>query len=513
MAAGKCQKAGAAGTAPAAPGMRLSWNARFHNVAEALRGPEYSEDDAHEAWTSARKSLVPPEAYVKLVDMTYRIVESVRMGSGSNYQAHRDSSCNRFVCSDAVQDEQSVVLPPWLPRWCLAGDTAAGAEAAEERSDTASSEAGAMLWFGDLPEELATARRIVEVLHDHRPTAMPDPVVRKVVRHGYRTQEAQSTEVVPVTQWLGYAFLVFRDRAEADEALSHFDGRRVDGGWTVRARWAEEKHQGKPKPGRRLGSRLQPCCDPPLGEQLFPSSLHGQELAAALVRHRAALSVELPSCAEAWVVAEAVKAFYRLYPRREIEVSGQWIPERLQQPLLAELRRTRWPAIPHRSGMQAQEYLVLHRGNPNEVYVDLLALLEQLLSWAAPEFACNRIAVTKDFQGSPHIDSSDVTCQYVTSLGDFSTGGQLCIEGLDPTEVFVVETKGRIAKIDARFVHWVRGHSGGERYSVLFFSTDPQQRTKRMKPFHQDWLPADCDAVGSVCSSDADAVPIAVNSL
>ena len=40
--------------------------------------------------------------------------------------------------------------------------------------------------------------------------------------------------------------------------------------------------------------------------------------------------------------------------------------------------------------------------------------------------------------------------------------------------VWVVATKDRVAKLDGRFIHWVRGYGAGERYSLIFFATDPE---------------------------------------
>jgi hypothetical protein len=37
--------------------------------------------------------------------------------------------------------------------------------------------------------------------------------------------------------------------------------------------------------------------------------------------------------------------------------------------------------------------------------------------------------------------------------------------------VQVVDTKGRMAKVDGRFPHWVSPYTG-ERYSIIWFTTD-----------------------------------------
>eukprot|EP01045_Picozoa_sp_COSAG04_P049866 COSAG04_NODE_19881_length_406_cov_0.671010_2_plen_60_part_01 len=60
--------------------------------------------------------------------------------------------------------------------------------------------------------------------------------------------------------------------------------------------------------------------------------------------------------------------------------------------------------------------------------------------------------MTKDFSGSPHIDRHDTSFQYALSVGDFRSGGDLCVEE-GPGHVAVVRTKERLACIDGRRVH------------------------------------------------------------
>lgn len=88
------------------------------------------------------------------------------------------------------------------------------------------------------------------------------------------------------------------------------------------------------------------------------------------------------------------------------------------------------------------------------------------------------IAVTKNFVGSPHIDSFDTGPQLALALGEFE-GGALCIESEDGGSVDVVDTKGKIAKVDGRRVHWVRTFHGGDRYSLIFFNTAADEQKRR----------------------------------
>lgn len=67
------------------------------------------------------------------------------------------------------------------------------------------------------------------------------------------------------------------------------------------------------------------------------------------------------------------------------------------------------------------------------------------------------------------VDTYDISYQWALSLGDF-VGGELCVESA-PGEVSVVETRGRAAKVDGRFPHWVLPWRGRERYSIIVYAT------------------------------------------
>eukprot|EP00392_Amoebophrya_sp_AT5.2_P004603 g4611.t1 len=78
-------------------------------------------------------------------------------------------------------------------------------------------------------------------------------------------------------------------------------------------------------------------------------------------------------------------------------------------------------------------------------------IAEHDASFAAHQWT--QLAVTHNFQGSPHIDKQNTGFFYALAVGDFS-GGEICVEE-DARKVAVVNTKDRIAKIDGRFPHWV----------------------------------------------------------
>eukprot|EP00536_Pseudo-nitzschia_multiseries_P006466 jgi/Psemu1/193181/e_gw1.138.62.1 len=82
------------------------------------------------------------------------------------------------------------------------------------------------------------------------------------------------------------------------------------------------------------------------------------------------------------------------------------------------------------------------------------------------------LAVTKNFRGSPHIDTLNIAPFYGLSLGDFTPrdkGGKLCVE-CSATEVAEIDTRGRLAKVDGRFCHWVSDYEG-TRYSLIYYVT------------------------------------------
>lgn len=58
-----------------------------------------------------------------------------------------------------------------------------------------------------------------------------------------------------------------------------------------------------------------------------------------------------------------------------------------------------------------------------------------------------KLAITKNFVGSPHIDRLDRSYQYAISFGNFE-GGELCIESEKcGNEIFVINTKQRLVKL------------------------------------------------------------------
>jgi hypothetical protein len=106
------------------------------------------------------------------------------------------------------------------------------------------------------------------------------------------------------------------------------------------------------------------------------------------------------------------------------------------------------------------------------------------------------LAVTKNFRGSPHIDTLNVGPFYGLSMGEFSPdGGKICVE-CSPTVVGQMDTRGRMAKVDGRFPHWVSKYEG-TRYSLIYYLTSGKvipQTTAVFEPAQQEdgeppWVP------------------------
>ena len=104
-----------------------------------------------------------------------------------------------------------------------------------------------------------------------------------------------------------------------------------------------------------------------------------------------------------------------------------------------------------------------------------------LMRWADPSFPYDHLAVTRGFLGSPHVDREDVTHQYAMALGDYGDGGELVVESEDGRARWVVDTRGKMARFDGRFAHWVRGYdrAKGVRFSVVWYANKPSAATPR----------------------------------
>ncbi|CAK0891863.1 unnamed protein product [Prorocentrum cordatum] len=148
------------------------------------------------------------------------------------------------------------------------------------------------------------------------------------------------------------------------------------------------------------------------------------------------------------------------------------------------------------SAVVAERYLVIWRDpGPRPGHEQLFELLLELAALAAGD-PWTHVAVTNNFQGSPHRDEQDATCwQRVISLGDF-VGGELCVEG--PLEghdgplrrLYVVSTRNRLTRVDGRFPHFVRQREG-DRFSLVYYCLDAGEFREPTRPLE---LPGDAAA-------------------
>mmetsp|Transcript_68884 Transcript_68884/g.150553 ORF Transcript_68884/g.150553 Transcript_68884/m.150553 type:complete len:573 (-) Transcript_68884:21-1739(-) len=367
-----------------------------------------------------------------------------------------------------------------------------------------------ILWFGDIPQEFASEKRLKQILWDCD-LPFPQPQIFRVIKKGYREnpfgppakEEEEQKDSNKKKAWLGYAFIAFRDTAEAELAKETLNGRQIEDAdgisWLMRVQDGEGKWISNVGKDRGELSRLAPGEDPGLADQLMPGTLRTAEVAFFMERHRTHLAkhgvtVDYQPEGPLKEALSQLKKFYKATPRKELPISGTPLPKALADRALDTLRATRWPAALHRRTVRASQYLVLHMKIRNDGYEDLVQTCRDILDYADPAYPCTMVAVTKNYIGSPHIDSSDVRHQFAVSLGDFEGGGELCVESMeDCSQVFVVETKNRIAWADGRAIHWVRGYSG-ERFSLIFYCTDPAYAEPLGKSCDPAWKPASLEA-------------------
>eukprot|EP00913_Durusdinium_trenchii_P016539 g15544.t1 len=139
-----------------------------------------------------------------------------------------------------------------------------------------------------------------------------------------------------------------------------------------------------------------------------------------------------------WALCEA----YRSSVPRELlpPEEGMVLPPEAVRELLEHLRTIRFEEN-QRPSVHASGYLVLKAGQAAKLADSwgsesrslgrLWALAEALLRGASPKAAAfhfTSMAVTQNFRGSPHIDQNDFSVQYALSVGDFTGGGELCVE-------------------------------------------------------------------------------------
>lgn len=283
------------------------------------------------------------------------------------------------------------------------------------------SRAAARVWLGDIPAGLCTSSKIQEILYRVLPNHLPMPYVEKVIRKGYRKRVESTTTISEESPqpdhaasaspalikddsmdvdgagaavgdvastcvsddvrrksrgpWIGYAFVCFRDQAEAAEAIDTINGAVYNAEYTLRLKWGTPSGEPPtaPLPESRMPS-LKPGEDPPLRDRLTPRSFSVARKSAALRNH--SLTAGLDESAN----IDDVLAHYTAHPRTERACSGVELSAELQISLLDELRTVRWPAARSRPNVRSEHYLLLYCNRPNPGFEALAAVVWSILS-------------------------------------------------------------------------------------------------------------------------------------
>ena len=133
-----------------------------------------------------------------------------------------------------------------------------------------------------------------------------------------------------------------------------------------------------------------------------------------------------------------------------------------------------------------------------QAHAKLWELAVKALKRVDPDFADSftALAVTSQFEGSPHIDKRNVGPFYGLALGDFANktvkendndneeeeergggrvgkvGGGICVEATARVVAYV-DTANKLGKIDGRYPHWVAPYDAenDERFSLIYYQT------------------------------------------
>jgi len=453
-------------------------------------------DDVHKTWTVGEARIVN-ESKVSLVssgvlcDMCGRYFASRNLVFKHLRDASSGCGTSIFASGQELEEAPSVKSKKTnkqlnsMPR--APGKTALHAPASH------------CVWLGDLPllwtRPTGRNKRIRALLFAHLPNTIQEPWIKRVKRKAYRSKQSD--------EYLGYAIVVFRDEQEATAARELLDGmevtadntfqqmtnelqklasfllkgRPVEKGDTASAETAWSLTSGDSSDGGR---------DPPIKEQLRPLDLNELYRRIDLIESNPEPR-ETPTTDEALHHLQHQEALEKLVsltpPRKAVHLlQGRPVPESLCAKLLEILQHLRWPARNERPRLTSERYLVLPTNVTNDrFYKDLRQACRALMDWADPDYYYSGIAVTKNFVASPHIDVKDQNYQYAVSLGDFTGGGQLCVEEWSDNDeeyvVNVVDTQNHMSRVDGRHVHWVRTWDTGDRYSLIFYDTSERNKS------------------------------------
>ena len=170
-------------------------------------------------------------------------------------------------------------------------------------------------------------------------------------------------------------------------------------------------------------------------------------------------------------------------------LDGIPIAKEFTVPLLNYLRQTTlWPPRDkQRKGVNSGNYLTVRKKHPDDMR-EIWDLCQKLLQHSIDDsIRYSALAITRNFRGSPHVDLHDTTYQHVIALGDFEHGGRLCVDY--GAQTISINIKNRLARIDGRNVHWVGRCNTGERFSIVYYSTDKVDHTDTVdQGLHNEWM-------------------------
>lgn len=306
------------------------------------------------------------------------------------------------------------------------------------------------LWIGGLRGRATTHRGFVDAIWRAMPVGCeyPAPQVKSVHARAYRADG----------EWVGYGFAAARDEAEAGALLRALDGAIVE-----------------LDDGVKSTLKVLPACSRK-GSRQTPTKIEKESRAGKNPDEREIFLAWTSKALEQRAIARkmtqeelVVDALTR--ERSYVNLRGVEVDAAATMRLKDELFATKWPALSHRKSVESEGYIVLKReisSNDQDPYKSLKLACEELMRSVDPLFPYDSLAITKGFTSSPHIDKADQSYQYSMSFGDFSGGGELCVESRDGMTRYAIDTRERLARFDGRSVHWVRGFSG-QRLSVVWY--------------------------------------------
>jgi len=114
---------------------------------------------------------------------------------------------------------------------------------------------------------------------------------------------------------------------------------------------------------------------------------------------------------------------------------------------------------------RGQKYLNYKTRGPskyNEIYAELLDMLNNLIKNHDSDFTYTTIQINKNVVSPPHVDKNNIGMSYIIAFGDYEDG-ELVIEGTK------YDIKNKFLKFDGNLAHWTEPFRG-TRYSIIYFT-------------------------------------------